>query len=171
MSHVQPGSIGVESSKHWQSLAIQWGTRSRYNHVVVAETVHDDGTVTVIEARPGGAGRRTVKAEDEVWDDFELSPEQRQTIVRSAQECLGIPYDWRDIAGFIWRFNRVKRTGKPYPDHPDNRLICSELGSWVLRQARVDPVPGVACGEISPGDLADFMFRHEGSDPTTGRPI
>lgn len=171
MSAPQPGSIGVVSEKHWASLAIQWGTRSRYNHVVICESVNPDGTVTVIEARPGGAGRAAYRADGPVWDDFTISAFQRNQIVAAAQQCIGIPYDWVDIASFIWRFNRVKTGSKRYPDHPDNRLICSELGAWCLRQARIDPMPGISAGEISPGDLADFMFRHEGSDPTGDGPI
>lgn len=162
MTAPQPGSIGVESGKAWESLAIQWGTRSRYNHVTVCEEVHDDGTVTVIEASGGGVRRRKVPADRDVWDDVEMTAKQRAIIVREAQRCIGIPYDWKDIASFIWRFNRVRITGKPYPDHPDNRLICSELGAWCLRQAGIDPWPGIAAGEISPGDVADWMFRSDG---------
>lgn len=171
MAIPQPGSIGVEHGTAWASLAIQWGTRSRYNHTLVCESVQADGSVVVIEAAGGGVRRRSITPDREVWDDFHLTEDQRQVIVREAQRCIGFPYDWHDIASFIWRFNRVKITKKPYPDHPDGRLICSELVAWCLRQAGVDPMPGVAAGEVSPGDIADFMFRHEGSDPTTTSPI
>jgi len=50
--------------------------------------------------------------------------------------------------------------GRRSDDHPDSKLICSELVAWSYREAGVDLFPGVAPGDVSPGDLAEYLVEH-----------
>jgi hypothetical protein len=122
--------------------------------------------VGVIEASGGGVRRRWVRKDRCVWDTMQMSEAKRLVVVESARECINIPYNWWDIAKFALRIGRTARRipGPPYhydEDFPDKRVICSELASWCLRQAGVDPLPGVRSADISPGDIADFLFRND----------
>ena len=165
-----PGCIGVQRNASLVGLAIQFGTRSRWNHAGILEDVFPDGTGAVLEAQPGGFRRTIVQLSDWSFDPLDLPLASRIAIVEFARQCMGLPYDWSDIASFVWRFNRVKIFDAPYPDHPDDRVICSEAAAWAFRMGTgLDPWPGIAANEISPGDveqalwhptLPELVYRH-----------
>lgn len=159
MAGPQPGDFGVTAGSGWAMWFVRLGTFSRYGHAAVAVETDALGGVTVIEAAGGGARRRRVAPGSFVWSAAALTAQQRHAIVEAATGCLGLPYDWADIIRFIPRFWGA-RLRKRSPDHADDRLICSELVVWVYRQAGVDLAPNVAAGDVSPGDLADWITRH-----------
>jgi uncharacterized protein YycO len=138
---------------------VRLGTFSRYGHAAVCTEASDGLAVTVVEAYPGGARARQARADEFVWSSLVLSEGQRRQIVEAAVGCLGLPYDWWDIARFLLRYRRGRLFGVT-PDYADRRLICSELVVWCYRQAEVDLAPGRAPGAVSPGDLADWITRH-----------
>lgn len=158
---VNAGHIGVTRGKKWTDIVIRWGTASRYNHVAVSvEDEQRDGMIKVVEASPEGAKLHHVRADRFIWDDVRLTNQQRREIVKAAHECVGLPYDWLDIARFVI-FHRIGRIRGWTKDHSDTHVICSEIGAWALARAGVYPFGQIAPGDISPGDLADWAFRND----------
>lgn len=136
---------------------VRMGTMSRYGHAAICEAVHVDGRVQVIEPMPSGCRRRAAHPAEFVWSDVPLTRQQRDTVVAYARSCIGLPYDWRAIAGFLARFWGVRLRLLPSADHPDRKLMCSEMVVWAWRAAGVDLAPGRAPGDCSPGDLDAWL--------------
>jgi hypothetical protein len=158
------GDIGVTPGTTWPMRLIRIGTMSRYGHVcIVANEPVDGGQVLIGEAMPDGFRYRWLPAgsDEFVWLDFRLSDEQRAAVGRGLNTAEGIPYDWWSIVLFVLRFWGVKVRGKSN-DHSDDKLICSEAAVWLYRDfADSDLFPGIAPGDVSPGDIADLWFRDE----------
>lgn len=83
-----------------------------------------------------------------------LTEGQRDVITEVSEGCLGRGYDWPSIAGFLFRFFGAKFGYTA--EHPDQKLMCSELVAWSYRMAGVDLFPKKAPGDVSPGDLAQY---------------
>lgn len=172
------GSIGVtHRPASWKvnldAWIIQIGTQSRYNHTgIVTDVVYNSrtgrpDTVQVIEAAGGGVRKRWLpvgsKAAAE-WvfeDSHRITPEQREILASEAEKFMGWPYDYSDIAWFVWRFLSGKVRRRPAKVQADEKVICSELVSWSMFAAGISPWPEVQFGDISPGDIADWIFRQE----------
>jgi uncharacterized protein YycO len=135
---------------------VRLGTFSRFGHACIAEAVGVDGRVAVIEPMPSGCRRRVARLGEFVWSDLDLSDAQRVGVVKYAVTTIGLPYDWRSIAGFLWRFWGARVRGRS-DDHADDKLICSELVVWAYRQVGIDLAPGKAPGDVSPGDLDAYL--------------
>lgn len=166
---INAGHIGMTRGKTLVDRVIQIGTVSRYNHIAVSvQDERRDGKIMVVEASPHGAQHHLVSADRFVWDSVRLSNAQRRTVVEAALECVGLPYDWRDIARFIvlHRIGRIRGWTK---DHPDTHVICSEIGAWALCKADAYPFGDIAPGDVSPGDLADWAFRNDERRPKDWR--
>lgn len=153
------GDFGLTKGSGLAGWVIRHGTASRYGHAVVAVTgTNSKGGVSIVEADPDGARAREVPVTDYVWSNLPLTEHQRSTIVGKAVACVGLPYDWQAILGFVIRVWKAKwSTGSD--DHADDKLICSELVAWCYREAGIDLGQGTAPGDVSPGDLADWLFR------------
>lgn len=166
---VNGGHLGFSQGTSLVDKVIQYGTASRYNHVVVSiEDEKRDGTILVVEARTDGAKLRYVKADRFVWDDVKLTNTERKAIAQAARECEGLPYDWSDIVRFIF-FHRLGKVRGWTKDRADDKVICSEIGAWALARAGVYPFGAIAPGDISPGDLADWAFRNDERRPKVWR--
>lgn len=162
MRNPQGGDFGLTKGKGLAMFVIRHGTASRYGHAAVAltDTVEVDGPprVLIVEAMPDGARIRWVSPHEFVWSNLDLTEQQRRDVVAYAANCVGYPYDWKAILGFVIRVWKAKwSTGSD--DHADDKLICSELVAWAYREAGFDLSPGTAPGDVSPGDLADWLFR------------
>ena len=59
------------------------------------------------------------------------------------------PYGYLDLV-YLWILRRFKVKG---PAYPQSQMICSMLAAGYLRQAGLDPWPGLASCEIAPGDF------------------
>jgi hypothetical protein len=152
--------FGVCRGRGWAEWMVRLGTFSRFGHAVVAVSdVHADGTIDIVEAMPHGARRRTVDPAGYVWSRCPLTDAQRDQIEVAAVDCIGLPYDLWAIWGFFWRFWGAKLRQQS-ADHADAKMICSELASWSYRRAghEIAPAATVACGDVSPGDLAQHIL-------------
>lgn len=138
---------------------VRVGTLSRYGHACVAIGEPSGDMVQIVEAMPDGVRCRTARISEWTWSNVELTDEQRADIALTAFNEVGKPYDWGSIAGFILRHFGARLRGRS-EDHPDTKLICSELAVWSYREAGVDLFPGVAPGDVSPGDLAQYLVEH-----------
>jgi uncharacterized protein YycO len=150
------GDFGLAAGGGAIMRVVRLGTFSRFGHACIAEDVADPAAIVVIEPMPTGCRRRTAHPREFVWSALDLTDEQRDTIVRYATTTVGLPYDWVSIAGFLLRFWGGKLR-LPSSDHPDRKLICSELVVWAYREAGVDLAPGRPPGDVSPGDLDQFL--------------
>lgn len=122
--------------------------------------------VMIAEATQHGVRLRDAAEDEFLWSDIPMTEQQQNDIVLYAAGAKGRPYDWRSIAGFVFRFWGAKIRGRS-DDHADDRVICSELVVWAYRAAGLDLFPGVAPGDVSPGDLAEWMLLN---DVSTKRP-
>lgn len=156
---VQLGDFGLQPGGGLAGWMVRLGTFSRYGHAAV---VVNTSPLEIVEAAGAGARRRPADVSEFVWSRCPLTLEQRTDIADEAIRCIGLPYDYRDIAGFVLRFLGARIRGRS-GDHADSRLICSELVAWCYRVAghEVAPSPDVAPGDVSPGDLADHLTRGE----------
>jgi len=160
----RPGDFGLSPGGGLLMAAVRLGTFSRYGHACICSNTttlgNIGGMVEIIEAYPGGCRKRRVSTDEFTWSNIELSDTQRNGVVDYAHDTLGLPYDWRAIAGFLARFWWAKATNGS-GDHADDKLICSELVVWAYREgAKLDLAPGRAPGDVSPGDLADYLVRN-----------
>lgn len=156
---VQLGDFGLTRGVGWAMFCVRLGTLSRWGHACVAVGEPVDGLVQIVEAMPDGVRMRTAPVGEWTWSNVALTAGQRATIVGTALSEVGRAYDWPSIAGFVLRRLGWKIRGRS-ADHPDEKLICSELVAWDYRQAGADLFPGVAPGDISPGDLAQYLVEH-----------
>lgn len=156
------GDFGLTSGSRLAMKVIQIGTLSRYGHacVVVSDPDYYRNTIRIIEAQPGGARVRTVALDRFRWSNIVLTPEQRELIAARALLCEGLPYDWPAIFGFVARVlgHKLRLIGRK--DHPDGKMICSELVVWAYLAADIDLGQGKPPGDVSPGDLADYLVQH-----------
>lgn len=159
------GDFGLARGGGVTGWLVRLGTFSRYGHAAVVARIDPTRTganVEIVEAARAGARRRWIDpdAGEFIWSRCPLTTEQRVRIALEADRCVSLPYDYRDIAAFVLRFFGAKIRGRS-ADHPDGRLICSELCVWTYRVAghEIAPSPDVAPGDVSPGDLADHITR------------
>ncbi len=156
MTGPTPGSFGLAKGGGWPMRIVRLGTFSRFGHACICEAVDAAGRAWIIEPMPTGCRVRLAEPGEFVWSDIPLTENQAQAIVTYARECVGLPYDWRSIAGFVLRFWGAKVRGRS-DDHADDRLLCSEMVVWAYRRAGIDLAPGKAPGDVSPGDLDEFL--------------
>jgi hypothetical protein len=170
MTMPTPGDFGVKPGGGLAMWLVRLGTFSRYGHAaVVVGTWHGtDLPVKIVEATPKGVVERWCHASEFRWSDggptgIGLSDLQRHHITATATAYLGRGYDWPSIGGFLVRFFGAKFGYSP--DHPDSKLMCSELVVWAYKVAGIDLFPGTAPGDVSPGMLVDFCPRSPGGKP------
>lgn len=154
------GDFGLTRGTGWAMLAVRLGTLSRWGHACIAigEPL-DDGIVWIVEAMPGGVRHRYAAVSEWTWSNLPLTTAQRASVSAVALHEVGRPYDWPSILGFVLRRLGAKLRRRS-ADHPDDKLICSELVAYAYRQAGADMFPGVAPGDVSPGDLAQYLVEH-----------
>ena len=150
-----PGDVALVHESGFVETAIQFGTRSRYNHVrLIVDTKGH-----TVEAKPQGAARGRVQPGDVVARP-PLSAEQRWRISDIAASLVGTPYGFLDVAALgLAQFGVTLPSVTRRVARPD-RLFCSQLCdlAWSLAgfQAFAD---GRVPQDVSPGDLADLAFR------------
>lgn len=154
------GDFGLQAGTGWEMWCVRVGTLSRWGHACVATGDSVGGQIQIVEAMPDGVRTRTCPVSEWTWANVPLTDTQRDDIALIAFEQVGKPYDWGSIAGFVLRHFGMHLRGKRSRDHPDGRLICSELAVWSYRESGVDLFPGAAPGDLSPGDLAEYLVVH-----------
>lgn len=151
----QLGDFGVSTSGGRGAWLIRLGTFSRYNHACVVVGVEP---LQIVEAMGEGARQRACGVDEFTWSRCQLTDGQRADIAAGARECIGLPYDYRDIAGFVLRFFGRRTRLFPSTDHGNSHLICSELVAWTYREGGHEAaIQSVAAGDVSPGDLGKHI--------------
>jgi len=162
------GDFGLAAGSGWAMRAVRLGTFSRYGHAATCEQVRPDGQIVIIEPMPAGCRRRVARPQEFVWSDVDLVDARRAAIVAYAVGLLGAGYDWPAIAGFVgrWWARRLLpwRHAAPLPplygnDGPPRggRVMCSEAQVRAYREAGIDMGRGRPAGEVSPGDLRQWL--------------
>lgn len=160
LSQPRSGDFGIKPGYGMAMWLVRLGTFSRYGHACIVESVQmlpGSATIMIIEALPAGVHRRPCLPSEFRWSTggpVTLTQGQRDVIAEVSAGCIGRGYDWPSIAGFLVRFFGAKFGYSP--DHPDEKLICSELVVWSYKMAGVDLFPKKAPGDVSPGDLVQF---------------
>ena len=169
----QKGDFGLTRGDSWAMTVTRFGTLSRYGHACVAVSDpwdepnsdqllirNDQKLIRIVEAMPTGARVRVVRLDAFRWSNVILVQEQREVITGRALSCVGIPYDWPAILGFVAKVLGLKLHLLKSRDHPDAKMICSELVVWAYLAAGIDLGQGLAPGDVSPGDLAEYLVSH-----------
>jgi hypothetical protein len=151
----QPGDMALVHESGFVETGIQFGTRSRYNHVRLIVSPHG----AVVEARPRGASRGHVSPGDVVVRP-PLTLAQRLQIPDIAAGLLGTPYGFLDVAALgLAQFGITLPGVKRRIARPD-RLFCSQLCDYAWSLAGFTAfTDGRTPQDVSPGDLADLAFR------------
>jgi hypothetical protein len=159
------GDYGVQSGGGRGAWLIRLGTFSRWNHAAVVVQVDP---LRIVEAMGSGARERDCGVDEFTWSRCQLTDGQRSDIAVGARECIGLPYDYRDIVGFVSRFFGRKTRLWPSHDHGNDRLICSELVAWCYREGGHEAaIQSVAAGDVSPGDLGQHIVHCVHPAPST----
>lgn len=155
------GTPGLVRTHGVAARLIDAGTRSRWNHVVLAD---GHGGCYEMSASKGAQHLDAVPYADIVWlTRLPLSDFQRGEIVAYCQvEVFNrTGYNWPSIAVF------AARTLDPWLPHAwldkwaDRRpeQICSELAVNALRSAHLDLYPGRLAATVSPGDVEQLALE------------
>lgn len=151
------GTIGVVSTRGFVAGIIRLGTRSHWDHVVIAV-----GDGRIVEAMPGGV---RVRFEDEYagvgWATTEpLNPDARTVMAATALAAIGTPYNWPAIAVFTVRTFASWLPHRWLSRWADHRaaVICSELAVRCMRAAGVDCFGGRPAATVSPADFANLIL-------------
>lgn len=151
------GMVGVVSTRGFAGGCIRLGTRSHYNHVIIA-----DGTGRAFEAQPGGVATCDENTySDAVWAAVPLTDGQRAQTVTYLHGRLGVAYNWPAIVVFALRTLGPwlpHRTLDRWADRRANQ-ICSELAVNALRAADLDLFPGRLAATVSPADVLNLALR------------
>lgn len=169
---VAPGDLLCTRSSGWAGLLIRLGAAFRdrpnlHNHVAIVHHTDKEGTVWVIEGRPGGVGWRDAK--DYLASRWTVAnpaqpktAKQRKTVCEGAQALLGTDYDWlaivHDAAGAFGLDDAWKlRWGKQgeVPGH----VVCSSLAAYLYAKAGLDHPEGER--EVAPADWTQLWIEHE----------
>lgn len=138
------------------------GDGSRFSHAFVVVGDH------VVEGMPGGAKLTPLryyttgaKAPVTVFSHLPLTPLQRISIVKEAISLVGTPYSFADYLAIAldhwgirpkWLRRYIANSG---------HLICSALVDRVYARAGIQLFDdGRDYGDVSPGDLADYLIRN-----------
>lgn len=130
----RPGDLGAIRSSGWSAKAIQFGTISEINHIVVCQD-----SEFLIEANPkGGVEVNPIsKYENIAWSrNFILTDEQREIIVEEVKSYVGVEYGWLAIVSLAIRIFSLGLVTKIPPINwalgkmaKHDGVICSELGA------------------------------------------
>lgn len=155
------GQVGIISNgtAFWPKV-IEWATRSRAHHIVVA--VSD---THCLSAEPGGARIRPISDfPTAVWSRFPLALDQRVHIAYWCHTKRFVPYNYRVFA--VNGLHLVLHVPVPawlyrWAATP-NRLVCSQLADIALTAAGVSVIDdGRPFGIVFPGDW-EQEFRRRG---------
>lgn len=159
-----PGDFGLTKIKGWTGVWVslgQWlnGDASRYTHAFL---VLDNEQV--IEAQPGGAVITPLSEYlgrlDVVFSRFDLTHEQRDTMVAHARQLEGTPYSFLDYLALALTRLKIKPTFVINRVKSSGHLICSQLVAQEYE--KVDAAlfrSDTPSYMVTPGDLADVLIR------------
>ncbi|MFI9271268.1 hypothetical protein ACIGXM_11225 [Kitasatospora sp. NPDC052896] len=160
----QPGDIGLTTITGAVGRAIrvgQWLNRDGFANYEHAFVVLDDETL--IEAEPGGAVIRPLTEYQDrhvLYASPELTPEQRDRIVRRARRMVGVPYSFLDYAALAAHRFRLPVPGLRRYVAATGHMICSQLADAAYREAGVILFgDGRWPGYVTPADLYDLLGR------------
>ena len=126
--------------------AIRWVTNAEVCHAGIYA-----GDGFIIEATPKGVQRNGLTTHlndsDMMWiyDSRSATPSQRQEIVETATHCIGMPYDYPDILGFLLGHHHDTK----------GKTICSELAVRCWRTSGLE-CSGKPADATAPGDIQDY---------------
>lgn len=165
LDHLMPGDVIAVRKTHgtlWSWLirlgGLLRGGTGGVHHVIVVHHRESDGTLIGVEARPSGVGYVDIAADgyDNEWlssnTDQPRDDWQRATVVRSAEDAMGVCYDWLAIAS-----DAAACLGVPQPDdaeysqRPPRMVVCSSLANWCHYRAGL-PHPGTPDRWVTPED-------------------
>lgn len=142
----------------WISLGqLLNGDASRYTHAFV---VLDDDTL--IEAQPGGAVIRPLSeydGEDVLYSKFDLTDEQRATIVATARSLEGTPYSFLDYLFLALYRIRIRVPWITRRVESNKHMICSQLAEYCYEEAGWDIIPGTMPNYVTPGKLSYALLN------------
>jgi cell wall-associated NlpC family hydrolase len=146
------GQFGVVRTQGFVPQVIRLMTRSQVNHAYVYVT-----NDTIVEAEGHGAQHSRASKYDgalKAESGYDLDAGEKAAIRKAAEQLVGTPYGFLDIAaialrvlGLKWKLlaRRVERT---------DRLICSQLVDRAYANAGVHLYDdGRLDGQVTPGDL------------------
>lgn len=168
--NVQPGDLLLTRSKGWAGLLIRLGSAFRdqpnlINHVAIVHHTDKEGTVWVIEGRPGGVGWRDAKA-------YLASPHtvcnatqpktatQRLDVAKGAKAMLGTEYDWEAIvqdAGAAFGLDKAWELKWGKAGTVPGQVVCSSLAAFLYAKAGLDHPEGGR--EVTPGQWLELWIE------------
>ena len=161
MNRPEAGTLGCVRTSGFAAKAIDLATRSRWNHIIIAD---GHGGCYEMSASEGARHLEVVPYADVVWlTGLPLTDFQRGQVVAYCQAEVAnhTGYNWPAIVVFGARTVDPWLPHKHLDEWADRRpqQICSELGVNALRAAGVDLFPGRLAATVSPGDITELGFE------------
>jgi hypothetical protein len=152
---LKPGTVLVTRSKGFAAWWIRFGAAIRNkpnlgNHVAVVHHRDKEGTLWVIEGKPGGVGWADAKGYlDSKWThsnaDQPLTEEQRYLIAVAMEKMLGTAYDWESIVADAFTNLGMRLPGwdsKWKHDEVAGQVVCSSAAAYAYGRSKAKHPPG-----------------------------
>jgi len=160
---------------------IRWGSALRGwpdldNHVLIIDSVQDNGIVVGIEGRPGGVGRvDAARYFTHPYDTYAVTnwdqpktAAQRDIIVTVMRQMLNVDYDWEAIAQdaladlgipqlWLEKWHDAHHGHDTSPAH----VVCSSLAAWGYHRAGVLAPQQADMRHIQPCNWTEFILDRE----------
>lgn len=152
----QLGDFGVVRTNGLAARLIRFGTRSTVNHAFVYV-----GDGVIVEAQPGGAKLSPASDyPDAIWSSMDLDTHARGSISHHAEQLVGTPYNWLDIAALALACYGIRSHAIDRRIERMDRLICSQLvdrayelaGEHLFNDGRLP-------SEVTPQDLLALIRK------------
>jgi uncharacterized protein YycO len=159
-----PGVIGLGISVGQVLNGEKWGEHD-HAEVYIGRPAEDAKWGYTASSYPNRQGIRALtgppeELEGAVWSTgkFEMSPEQREEIVKWCLEHGGVAYGWLDYAALTLHRLGMKDPGLQRFISSDKSMICSQYtAAAYLHGAGIDLIPGQWEGYITPEALAEIV--------------
>lgn len=166
---IEPGTVLVTRSGGFAAFMIRLGAALRGrpnlgNHVAVAHHTDANGTLWVIEGKPGGVGWRDATAYlASTWTltnvTQPLTVTQRQAICTHMEALLGTAYDWQSIAADALSDLGMTLPGwdAEWKGQVAGQVVCSSAAAYAYGKAGVPhPTGNRGC---QPADWDAWILR------------
>lgn len=172
MSQMKPGDFyltRISGATGVFITAAQWaiGDLSRYSHtgIYLGACFEGDDTEYVAEAMPGGLQINPLSkyhGKELIHSEFDLTDQQRESIVNYAISKLGTPYSY---LGYLYvgltAFKHCPEWVKKEVSSSD-ALFCSQFVDWCYTQAGVKLFDDDRIYlDVTPGDLARLVAEYK----------
>lgn len=169
---LKPGDVVAVRTGGFAGEMIRWGAALRGwpnldNHIVIVDSVQDNGIIVGVEGRPGGVGRVDVSRYfTGVNGDFTVAnvdqpktDDQRNTVVTVMRQMIKVNYDWDAIAeDALVDLDIPQLWNEKWHGTSVGHVVCSSLAAWGYHKASLAAPKQEDMRHIQPANWTEFIL-------------